>query len=141
MDNPYDPDYIDYFMVGDLLRSFAGFLVDEAGFHLYGDFNDDADVDSADYFAFDGCFTGAGGGPVAPTCLAGDFDLDDDVDCADWLSFTEAWTGGGYPPGLPQCEQPIPTVSQWGLCVLALLLFTAGTLVLAQRRRLEVRSQ
>lgn len=141
VDNPYDPDYISYSMLADLARSFAGFLADEAGFHLYGDFNDDAEVDFADYSAFDGCFTGASGGPVVPMCLAGDFDLDDDIDCTDWLSFTETWTGEGDPPGLSQCEQPIPTVSQWGLCVMTLLLFTAGTLVVAQRRRAEVRSQ
>ena len=51
-----------------------------------------------------------------------------------------------YPPGHPFVGQSIdlafvitspsniPTVSEWGLIVMALMLLTAGTLVLARRR-------
>jgi len=33
------------------------------------------------------------------------------------------------------CEEPIPTVSEWGLILLTLLLLTAGTVALGRRRR------
>ncbi len=34
-----------------------------------------------------------------------------------------------------ECPEPIPTVSEWGLIGLTLLLLTAGTIILAKRRR------
>jgi hypothetical protein len=48
------------------------------------------------------------------------------------------------PPGVPKgagigcnpnpCPQPIPTVSQWGLIVMGLLVLAAGTMVIGRRR-------
>jgi hypothetical protein len=38
--------------------------------------------------------------------------------------------------GIPdECESGIPTVSEWGLIILTLLLLTAGTVVIGRRRR------
>jgi hypothetical protein len=68
-----------------------------------GDFDEDADVDSADYYQFAACFTGAGGGPVDSSCLAGDFDDDGDIDCDDWECFQFVWTDTAEVPSLPVC--------------------------------------
>lgn len=58
-----------------------------------GDFDNDGDVDLTDFGSFQLCFTGGGGGPIAPGCEAGDFDGDDDVDLSDFGSFQLAYTG------------------------------------------------
>lgn len=45
--------------------------------------------------------------------------------------------GGGGPNGIPDsCEDgaPIPTVSEWGLMVMAVLMFTVATVVIGRRR-------
>ncbi|MCK4343101.1 MAG: IPTL-CTERM sorting domain-containing protein [Phycisphaerae bacterium] len=34
-----------------------------------------------------------------------------------------------------ECEESIPTVSEWGLIVMTLLLLTAGTVVFGRQRR------
>jgi hypothetical protein len=69
-----------------------------------GDFDGNGTVDATDYDHFAACFTGPGGGPVGPECVAADFDGDGDVDCADWAMFRVVWTGPGAPPALPACE-------------------------------------
>ena len=100
-----------------------------------GDFNSDSAVDMSDYLDFKGCFTGSGGGPVGAECAAADFDGDTDVDCDDWAHFTFAWTAPGSPPNLVACSDiAIPAVSEWGVVMTALLVLTAGTLMLARRR-------
>ncbi|MFZ1946723.1 MAG: DUF362 domain-containing protein [bacterium] len=68
-----------------------------------GDFDQDADIDSADYNQFALCYTGPGGGPVGPECAAADFDGDGDLDCDDWRTFEFVWTGPGDLPDLSQC--------------------------------------
>ncbi len=100
-----------------------------------GDFDGDGDVDTDDFNQLASCFTGPGGGPIDPGCEAGDLDGDGDVDCDDWDLFVQAWTEPGSPPPLPQCTVAIPTVSEWGLIVMTLLLLTGGTLVLGKRTR------
>ncbi len=95
-----------------------------------GDFDCDGDVDPADFAAFESCFTGSGGGPIDPQCAPGDFDGDGDVDCDDWDQFVLAWTSPDDPPGFPPCAGAIPTVSEWGLVLMTLLLLTTGTMVL-----------
>jgi hypothetical protein len=73
---------------------------------LYGDFDDDDDIDEVDATMFiDTCFTGPGGG-VPPGCEVGDFDRDDDIDCDDWAAFKLAWTGPPeYPPFFVDCDE------------------------------------
>ena len=95
-----------------------------------GDFDDNGTVDQDDFYHFDVCFTGSGGGPVGSDCEPGDFDLDNDVDCDDWDQFVLAWTEPGDPPKLAQCTDAIPTVSDWRLMAMALLVVTAGAVVL-----------
>jgi hypothetical protein len=68
-----------------------------------GDFDNDADCDSADFDQFELCFTGPGGGPLDSLCSLGDMDGDGDVDCDDWTIFQFAWTSTGPIPDLPDC--------------------------------------
>jgi uncharacterized protein (DUF362 family) len=96
-----------------------------------GDFDDDGDVDFADSVEFAACFTGPGGGPAEPGCSSGDFDGDLDVDCDDWGQFQFVWTDAGDPPPLAEClANPIPTVSEWGMVVMTLLLVTVASIVM-----------
>ncbi|MEK7732370.1 MAG: hypothetical protein AAB363_10990, partial [Planctomycetota bacterium] len=102
-----------------------------------GDFEPDGDVDLADFAQFENCFTGPGG-TLAPGCEPGDFDGDNDIDCDDWAQFMLAWTAPGQPPELLQCSvASIPTVSQWGLVTLTMLLLIAGTIVIRRTRRAQ----
>jgi len=95
-----------------------------------GDFDIDSDVDSDDAAEFAACYSGPDGG-VGIGCERGDFDDDGDVDCDDWGQFFAVWTEPGTPPAFGACPGmgAIPTVSQWGLAIMALLVLTAGTLV------------
>ncbi len=97
-----------------------------------GDFDGDNDVDNDDATAFDACFTGTGGGPVDPNCIAGDFDTDGDIDCADWTLFLQSFAGDLEPPPPALCSS-IPTVSDWGIVAMAILLLTAATLAYSRR--------
>jgi hypothetical protein len=99
-----------------------------------GDFDEDGDVDLADFDTFASCFTGPDGGPVDPGCEPGDFDADGDIDCEDFDLFALAWTDPGAPPWLAQCSPAIPTLSEWGLVVMTLLLCTAGVLIFRRHR-------
>lgn len=58
-----------------------------------GDYDDDGDVDLADFAGFQVCHTGDGQGPVATGCDVFDFDADDDVDSADLPPFVSWLTG------------------------------------------------
>jgi hypothetical protein len=107
------------------------FTVDVSG-EIPFDFNGDGVVDGEDFTAFADCFTGPDGGPLAPECLPGDGDLDGDVDCDDWDQFVLMWNGAGSPPPFLPCLESIPTLGAWGVVVMTLLMFAAGTLILRQ---------
>jgi len=97
---------------------------------LMGDFDDDGDVDLDDRITFESCFTGPG--VMYPEgCERGDFDGDGDIDCDDWEAFKSAWTSPDSIPPLLDC--PVPTISEWGLAVLTLLLLATGTIVIRLR--------
>jgi hypothetical protein len=102
---------------------------------LVGDFDEDGDVDQDDYDQFVLCFTGPGGGPIAPECVPGDAEPDDDCDCDDWGVFAQNWTGPPVEaPAFSQCSQSIPSASGSGIVVLALLVLAGGALALMRRR-------
>ena len=58
---------------------------------LEGDFDEDGDVDLADYLTMLGCL-GEAGGSVGGECVEADFDRDDDVDLSDMLRFLSSLT-------------------------------------------------
>jgi hypothetical protein len=97
----------------------------------------DGDVDFLDRLTFEGCFTGAGGGPVPSACRRSDMDGDGDVACDDWTAFTSVWTEPVPPSDFASCAvvAPVPTVSEWGLLVMALTMLTGGTIMLRTRSR------
>jgi hypothetical protein len=99
---------------------------------IWGDFDDDGDVDEADQETFENCFSGEGQ-PAAPGCEPADADGDGDVDCTDWSAFVDAWTGPGTLFAIEQCSAVIPTVSSWGLVIAALATLCAGAIVLVRR--------
>ncbi len=73
-----------------------------------------------------------------------DFDADTDVDCTDWEAFKLAWTDtANDPPIFFPCFTggPIPTVANWGIAVMALLVMTAATLVFTTRRERPILPQ
>lgn len=95
------PGYISYPMVADLLRSVAGYLVDQSPVSLWHDSDNDADIDAADRDAFRACY----GGAVSGACYSFDRDRDGDVDCADWASFKAAYAASqGRPPALDEAS-------------------------------------
>ncbi len=108
LDSVDTPNYIDYVYATQLTRIVVGYLVDNAHVNVTmadGDFNADGFVDLVDFGEFDFCYTGAGGGPIDPTCEPGDFDADGDIDCADWLQFRQRWTGPPVdPPFYADCD-------------------------------------
>ncbi len=66
---------------------------------IFGDFDNDGDVDANDFEQFRLCFTGTDSGPVIPGCEAGDSDDDGDIDCIDWQAFRAAFlASSGYTP-------------------------------------------
>lgn len=66
---------------------------------LFGDFDNDGDIDEDDFEQFRICYTGADAGPVVPQCEPGDSDADGDVDCVDWQAFRAAFlASSGYTP-------------------------------------------
>ncbi len=105
------------------------------GVPLPGDFNGDGLVDDYDLDRFATCFTGEDGGPLPPACVLGDFDGDDDVDCADWDAFVLVWTEPEGPTMPPEvvCGGPIPTVSEYGLILMGLVVLGFGAAVLRRR--------
>jgi hypothetical protein len=102
---------------------------------MVGDFDEDGDVDQGDYDQFVLCFTGPGGGPIAPECVPGDAEPDDDCDCHDWGTFAQNWTGPPLElPAFSQCSEALPALSEWGVGVLALILLGGGLSLLVGRR-------
>lgn len=61
------------------------------------DFDDDGDVDGADFGVFTGCFNGTGN-PVASTCVAADLNGDGFVDGIDFGVFSGCFNGSGNAP-------------------------------------------
>ncbi|MFQ5463260.1 MAG: SUMF1/EgtB/PvdO family nonheme iron enzyme [Phycisphaerae bacterium] len=97
-----------------------------------GDFDGDGHLDETDLAVLESCFSGSSAPPTDPICQIGDFDGDGDVDCADASAFVEGWTQPNPPPPIAQCTA-IPTVSSWGVAVMALVLLAAGTLLFRGR--------
>lgn len=100
-----------------------------------GDFNNDAQVGSADFTSFSNCYGGEGS-IVSQSCVHGDFDGDGDVGCSDWTAFEAAWTAPGQPPVFAACGDPVPTVSEWGVAILSLCTLIAGSVVLRKQHLL-----
>ncbi len=102
-----------------------------------GDYDTSGTVDAADFYFFAEYFSGPGV-DAGPGARWADFDADTDVDCADWMAFQAVWTDPvDDPPVFSPCigfGSPIPTVSQWGVGVMALLITTCATLVFFRRR-------
>lgn len=67
-----------------------------------GDFDDDDDVDQADYGLLQRCLSGDGIQQTDPTCAAADLDVDDDVDANDYVIFEGCVSGAGIPAD-PDC--------------------------------------
>ncbi|MGD2108065.1 MAG: IPTL-CTERM sorting domain-containing protein [Phycisphaerae bacterium] len=134
-------DYYDlvFAVVGKFADDGALFTTEE---HLYlqvtstpapGDLDGDGDVDWDDFDIFVVCFTESGGRIIAG-CEACDLNADEDLDCGDWVLFQQAWTDPDPPPDFAACGADIPTVSEWGLILLALLMTSLGTMVLRIRK-------
>lgn len=64
---------------------------DETRFGQRGDFDNDGDVDLADYHMFESCLTGPGT-DILDHCGCANLDGDNDVDLADFAGFQEAFT-------------------------------------------------
>jgi len=64
------------------------------------DFDNDADVDLADFLHFQDCWTGPNRPLVHPGCEGADFDSDGDADLPDFLEFQRCFNG---PNRLPKC--------------------------------------
>lgn len=133
-------DYYDLvFAAAGKLEGGGGLFYAEEHFYLQvsvpltpGDFDQDGDVDLDDFDVFVACFTCCDG-RIDPGCELGDFDDDGDIDCTDWGLFRQAWTEPEDPPEFEPCDRGIPTVSEWGVIAMVLLLAVAGTLVFRRR--------
>ena len=64
-----------------------------------GDFNEDNDVDLADFSFFQACFNGPNHTPALTECQAADTDTDGDVDLIDFATFQACFNGPDRPPG------------------------------------------
>ena len=142
-DTPDDYYNLVFSVVGRLADG-SGLFCSEEHFYLQvtsspmiGDFDGDRDVDWDDFSMFVACFTDFYG-RIEAGCEPCDLDDDADIDCADWMLFRQAWTEPDDPPAFAPCASEIPTVSEWGLILMALLLVTAGTFVLRRQRVLVV---
>ena len=98
-----------------------------------GDFDNDGTLDQTDVDMFESCFTGPGG-EIPADCGRGDCNGDGDIDCEDWGRFAIAWSGNPA-PWLDACPFTIPTLSAWGIAVMALLTLLAGTIMFRRRRQ------
>ncbi len=115
---------------------YCGWNIDDIGLsgyaynHTPGDFDEDGAVSPTDFIYFDGCYTGAGGGPIGLECIPGDFDGNDDIDCDDFNAFALAWTDPSPPPGCygecaAACEDN--DVCTWDHCDNGLCAYTPNT--------------
>jgi hypothetical protein len=62
------------------------------------DFDQDGDVDLADFLHFQGCFNGPNRPALGADCDGADLDSDNDVDLADFLAFQGCFNGPNRPP-------------------------------------------
>jgi hypothetical protein len=86
-------------------------------------------VDTSSYFLEIGDWTWTGptyNSSVSTTVTFGDYRLEFGKGAASWDDLSI---------GLTTIPPPIPTVSEWGLIILALLLLMAGTILFIKRRR------
>jgi hypothetical protein len=74
------------------------------GLVIPGDFDNDKDVDQADFGRFQACYTGNGYEQTEPSCAKARLDYDNDVDQADFTLFAACMTGPGV-QGTPECAQ------------------------------------
>jgi streptogramin lyase len=63
-------------------------------FFVFGDGDDDGDLDLIDFLLFTDCLTGPGSGPVVSTCRVFDAEPDGDVDLDDFAAFQIALSQG-----------------------------------------------
>jgi cytochrome c peroxidase len=105
-----------------------------------GDADRDGDVDGDDRAAFEDCYTGEDAGPVDFGCERLDADGDGDLDCADFTAFVQSWTEPDPPAAFDVCAQAanVPTLSEWGLIAMSLLICIAATVVQIGRRRVAM---
>ncbi len=75
-----------------------------------GDFDGNEILDLADFAAFQECFAGSTGGPVAAACTPGDHDLDNDIDLDDWTQFRPRF---GFRLGPPRIDRLVPAPGTW----------------------------
>jgi hypothetical protein len=72
---------------------------------ILGDFDQDCDVDSADFGHFKTCALGPGIFQNSPACADARLDADQDVDFDDFGMFQRCYSGEGIPAD-PICERP-----------------------------------
>lgn len=116
-DNVDEPDYLDYAFATSATRSVVGFLVDQALVDVpspNADYDQDGDVDLADYNQFVLCFSGPDTPPTDPLCAFFDLDVDGDVDCIDWQLFALLWTAPEAPPLFLPCNLLPPDAASTG---------------------------
>ncbi len=97
-----------------------------------GDHDRDGDVDGDDFTEIELCFNGTVGGPAASGCERVDMDGDGLMTCDDWTAFESAWTDTDPIPEFPLCAvgPTVPTVSEWGVVIMTLMMLAAGTCIL-----------
>ena len=67
--------------------------------NVYGDFDEDGDVDMSDFAGFQYCFNGPSQPYPSTGCDVADFDADGDVDLNDFSRFQACFNGPNAPPG------------------------------------------
>lgn len=74
------------------------FLRTSAQHPATGDFDNDGDIDLADFTTFLACFNGPARPPAQANCVEPDFDNDNDVDLTDFTVFLSCFNGPNRPP-------------------------------------------
>ena len=83
----------------------AGPLTDQASAVVPGDFDDDSDVDLADFADFQTCALGPDTPQTDPVCSDARLDADEDVDLDDFELFQGCLSGPAFPAD-PNCRCP-----------------------------------
>ena len=84
---------------------YGGLLAGQAGAGMVpGDFDNDCDVDAADFQHFRSCALGAGVVQTNPACADARLDADADVDMDDFGIFQRCYSGQNHPAN-PTCAQ------------------------------------
>src|SRR5438477_635603 len=93
-----------YCVVGFSIVLLAGFLAGQVNAGIVpGDFDNDCDVDAADFQHFRMCALGAGVAQTNPSCADARLDADADVDLDDFGIFQRCYSGEGVPAN-PNCN-------------------------------------